>query len=347
MSDIVNQELPLALQMADEGLIPVLRSALYPGASSESIKLVLGYCRAAGLDPMQKPVHLVPMRVKKVGGGRDDYEWRDVVMPGIGLYRTQAARTGALAGIDEPVFGESEPMPGRPGKAVPRSCRLTVYRMIGGQRVAFTAVEFWAENYATAGKDTDAPNAMWTRRPFGQLAKCAEAQALRKAFPELGSQPTADETIIDAVDGVAEGTAALTAASMPGTRDVVRRKAKPAAPTQPVLVGTSFDPGPRWSIPSPPPPVAAIAAVMLPSEIDVPPIGPAEALPKAPAGRPEDPAALPVALVGEGEIAYLKNKAASIGIDLTDVLLDAGGLVLDRLTRADFAAVKHILRSRE
>jgi len=142
-------------------------------------------------------VHLVPMSVKKPGGGRDEYEWRDVVMPGIGLYRVQAARTGQLAGIDEPVFG---PEVERFGIRFPEWCKVTVYRSTGGQRVPFTACEFWIENYATQKRDTDVPNAMWKRRPRGQIAKCAEAQALRKAFPELGAQPTADETLVDVED---------------------------------------------------------------------------------------------------------------------------------------------------
>ena len=65
--------------------------------------------------------------------------------------------------------------------------------MSNGLVAEFTANERWLENYATASKDSAAPNSMWKRRAFAQLAKCAEAQALRKAFPEVGSAPTADE----------------------------------------------------------------------------------------------------------------------------------------------------------
>lgn len=51
-----------------------LKSSLYPGASDQSVDMVLAYRRAAGLDPMQKPVHIVPMWDSKVR------EMRDVVM---------------------------------------------------------------------------------------------------------------------------------------------------------------------------------------------------------------------------------------------------------------------------
>ena len=35
---------------------------------------------------------------------------------------------------------------------------------------------------------------MWQQRPYGQLGKCAEAAALRKAFPEeIGNDYTAEE----------------------------------------------------------------------------------------------------------------------------------------------------------
>jgi len=67
--------------------------------------------------------------------------------------------------------------------------------LAGGTVAEFTSREFWLENYATKGgaEKSLAPNAMWTKRPRGQIAKCASAQALRIAFPEIASQPTADE----------------------------------------------------------------------------------------------------------------------------------------------------------
>ena len=205
-------------------LIKALANSLYVGAKEESIMMVLDYCKASGLDPMRKPVHIVPMSVKNPVTNR--YEWRDVIMPGIGQYRTNAVKTGQYAGVSEPEFGEEveEIFPEerdekgniRPALKMvyPKWCKVTVRRqMSNGTIVEFVAKELWKENYATAGKNSMQPNAMWRKRPYGQLAKCAEAQALRKAFPEFGAQPTAEEMegkfidaeiVTDLADGDAE-----------------------------------------------------------------------------------------------------------------------------------------------
>ena len=182
-------DLPAIFEMPEAEVMAVMRNSLYPGAQDESIKMVLGYCRAAGLDPMHKPVHIVPMWDKNTK------TMRDVIMPGIGSYRTQAARSGDYAGVSEPEFGDDVTVT-LDGVQVtyPAWCRVTVRRLMrNGQVAEFSAVERWTENYATQKRDSLAPNAMWLKRPYAQLAKCAEAQALRKAFPEFGSQPTSDE----------------------------------------------------------------------------------------------------------------------------------------------------------
>lgn len=177
--------------VSENELIQTLSSSLYPGASNASIKLVLTYCKAASLDPLQKPVHIVPMWDRASGG------MKDVILPGIGLYRTQASRTGQHAGTSEPEFGPdvTEKLGGQ-DVTYPAWCRVTVKRLLPNGLIAeHVGKEFWKENYAVKGgkEKSIAPNAMWTKRPYAQLAKCATAQALRAAFPELGSQPTAEE----------------------------------------------------------------------------------------------------------------------------------------------------------
>jgi phage recombination protein Bet len=176
---------------AEGDLMLVLQSSLYPGAALDSIRMVIGYCKAAGLDPMQKPVHIVPMWDSKAG------RMRDVIMPGVNLYRIQASRSGQFAGMSEPEFGPdvTEEIGGQ-RITYPEWCKITVKRQLSsGAFGDFTSVEYWRENYAVKGgkEKSIAPNAMWTKRPRGQIAKCAAAQALRSAFPEIAAQYTQDE----------------------------------------------------------------------------------------------------------------------------------------------------------
>lgn len=190
-----------AIRGIDEPTWNALCSTIYPGAKADSVLMAVDYCKARKLDIMLKPVHLVPMQVKDAQTNQKG--WRDVPMPGIGMYRIQASRSGDEAGHDEPEFGpvieqefDGTDWQGNPVKVnvrYPEWCKYTVYKVVGERLVAYTAKEFWLENYAPQSAKSEAPNAMWKKRPFAQLAKCAEAQALRKGWPEIGQQPTAEE----------------------------------------------------------------------------------------------------------------------------------------------------------
>lgn len=168
-----------------------LTDAVFPLATSaESVKLALSYCKARRLDVFKRVVHIVPVWSKQMN------RMVDTVWPGVGELRTTAFRTGLYAGKDEAEFGvdKKEDLSGV-AITFPDWCRITVYRIVGSQRVAFSGPKtYWTETYATAGRTTTAPNEMWRKRPRGQLEKCAEAAALRAAFPEeLGGEYSAEE----------------------------------------------------------------------------------------------------------------------------------------------------------
>lgn len=207
--------LALVVENVPAQVLTALKTSLYPGASDNSIALVIAYCQAGQLDPLTKPVHIVPMSIKtgqKDGAGKDIYEMRDVIMPGIELYRVKAHRSKEYAGIDDAVFGDEVEMDLATGDRdpikyltfhFPEWCTVRVYRKRPGDDEArgFSATVRWLETYATQSRYSKFPNAMWEKRPFGQLEKCAEAMALRKAFPEfVGAQPTAEEMMGKTLD---------------------------------------------------------------------------------------------------------------------------------------------------
>ena len=205
----------LSIRLENRGIDPMLWSAIgssiFPGASDESKLMAFDYCKSRGLDIMKKPCHIVPMNVKDAKTGQ--YSWRDIIMPGIAEIRITADRTGKYAGQDAPVFGPMVEMEfGKTSHTVPEFCAVTVYRIINGERVPFTHVEFFEEACNTT-KDGSL-NAMWTKRKRGQLAKCAEAGALRKAFPEesggiIAAEEATDDHIRTANGRVVDETARI------------------------------------------------------------------------------------------------------------------------------------------
>jgi len=185
----------------DRNTWKVLTESIFPSAkTAEGILLAVRYCQARGLDVLKRPVHVVPMWSRALG--------REVetVWPGINEVQVTAARTGQYAGIDPARFGPdvTRSFAGRARTedgwkevqvelTYPEWAEVTVYRMVNGVRCPFTETVFWEETYSRAGgASSEVPNAMWLRRPRGQLLKCAKAASLRAAFPEEASY-TAEE----------------------------------------------------------------------------------------------------------------------------------------------------------
>lgn len=193
MSETNGQDRSLSTQLAERGIEPAawhtLSKNLYPGAQQASILMVIDYCKTRGLDPLHKPCHIVPM---KVGD-----EWRDVVMPGIYEYRTTAHRTGEYLGHAEPVYGED--VDHSIGVTAPEWCRFTVYRWNPAAKVRgeYPVTVYFSEVCGTKwDKDQGRhmANGRWLKAPRQMLTKCAEAAALREAFPEeLGGEHTFEE----------------------------------------------------------------------------------------------------------------------------------------------------------
>lgn len=196
----------------DERKWRVLTDAIYPNARTpEAIVLAIDYCHSRNLDIMKRPVNIVPIWNSQLG--------REVegIWPSINETQVTAARTHEWAGMDRPEWGADQSVKFRGRRkvkegnreswrdvevelVVPTFCAVTVYRLIGGQRCAFTEPVYWTEAYARVGA-SELPNNMWTKRPRGQLLKVAKATSLRAAFPEEGDY-TAEEMEGAVIGGV-------------------------------------------------------------------------------------------------------------------------------------------------
>lgn len=153
--------------------LELITNTVAKGATPDELKLFLYTASRTGLDPLTKQIHFVKRYDSKLG------KEVGAIQTGIDGYRAIAERTGTLAGIDDAVFDDEI-------GANPNKASVTVYRLVNGERVAFTASARWAE-YVSSYKDRTSGqlklSPMWAKMPYLMLGKCAEALALRKAFP--------------------------------------------------------------------------------------------------------------------------------------------------------------------
>lgn len=214
---------PFSRRGVDESQWRTLANNLYPGASQDSVLMVVDYCRARGLDPMKKPCHIVPMRVKQNG----DYITRDVVMPGIYEYRTTAHRTGQYLGRTSFAYGPRVTYRGQAkdpkyaGVEAPEWAEATFRRATPAGTAEFTVRRYFAEVVGTEWKSGEV-NDRWTKAPTQMLEKCVEAAGLREAFPEdIGGEATMEEM---------EGQTVVHEPPPPPIQQPQRKTEAPAAP---------------------------------------------------------------------------------------------------------------------
>ena len=151
----------------------LISTTIAPGCSPDELKLFAYACQRTGLDPFSRQIYAI-----KRGG-------KMTISSGIDGLRSIAERTGQLDGSSSYWCGEDGVwvdvwLSSKP----PAAAKTIIYRK--GCAHPFTATARFA--------DFNAGQGLWSKMPSVMIAKCSEAQALRRAFPaDLSGVYSTDE----------------------------------------------------------------------------------------------------------------------------------------------------------
>jgi phage recombination protein Bet len=207
-----------------EHQVAILRQIGLEDANQGDLDLFFHVCRTTGLDPFRKQIYMIGRNTKVVewidddrvqGGRRKQERWvtKYTIQTGIDGFRRNGREAAKAYGdtlkFEGPYWcGEDgEWREVWPAGTPPVAAKYTVIR--NGE--PFSAVvhydEFVQTNpvYEGSGQNRkkvgDEPNSMWAKMPRNQTAKCAEAMAYRRAYPDdfsgLILEDSAQSTVID------------------------------------------------------------------------------------------------------------------------------------------------------
>ncbi len=222
------QRVKAAGEVYNPDQLNIIRKQIARDATDEQFLYFMAVAIRSGLDPIRKQIYPVFFRRREQ---KPDKSWgyadeKDMaIITGIDGYRATAAKTREAAGVDDPVYS-----PALLDGKYPEWCRATVYRIVQGQRVPFTATVRW-EEFAYETKTDYRTNTKsrvikpeYEERPFNMLAVRAESHAWRKGFPEemdglelaetrsvrvvdVETGELVDSELIELPEGTIEGTA--------------------------------------------------------------------------------------------------------------------------------------------
>lgn len=183
------QQAPRLSDLAPPGIdgrlwVKTLKEQLLSSKNGEPTDAELLYfatvCHSSGLDPSTRQIYGIYRNVKQRDG---TWKQKLSIQTSIDGLRVVAERSGRFAGSDEPEFEYSPDYKitvnaGGTEKLVPNKARVSVVKLMDGVPYKTTRTANWADYYPGEKEGN-----MWKRLPETMLAKCAEAQALRAAFP--------------------------------------------------------------------------------------------------------------------------------------------------------------------
>jgi len=171
LAEYQNKELVVTSEQMD-----LVTRTIAKGATKEELQLFLYDCSRHNVHPLDKLLYFTKRTDRKTN--------QSIYTPitSIDLLRSRAEDTGNYAGNDDPTIQYDNA-----GNII--SATSTVWKIVGNERYPFTATARWSSYYPG-----DSVGFMWKKMPELMLGKCAEALALRKAFPrQLAGLFTSEE----------------------------------------------------------------------------------------------------------------------------------------------------------
>lgn len=166
MNEIKNSSSNSVIEKYSREQIDLIKSQVAPQATDDELKLFLYVANQKMLDPLSRQIYCIHR------GGKM------TIQTSIDGFRAIAERTGTYAPGSESWTDDSN------GK--PISATVSVKKLINGSWIEFSATAHTSE-YSSGGN-------MWSKMAHVMSAKCAEAKALRKGWPEqLGGLYTSEE----------------------------------------------------------------------------------------------------------------------------------------------------------